>query len=1325
MSDQPRPTIGERISQRLQAREGRRVRVGPSPTFQARLSHVLTPGKGMAASGFTIVSGTPFYEMMARLARARQRRDARLQRYEARAARSPVRALRRLGDQKRSHLSWMHGPSAMADSDFVFPEPIQPEPEVQQEEPRRVSGWTGKVKTAARGRTWVTSRATLPTQTRVVTRSRTDDRAAPERSAAPQLGTQHQTTERPVDRLTRRAQVATTARQPLVRALQNSGRPVPTRLMQLAASVADRPIEEQVRVVQRAARQMGSTGRAARRIATQQAPDRQVSPLAVASGRMSPQRKQRRGLRAVMSRSPMMHALTPPPVAPQLEAERRQSAPTLSQRKADTVVRADRASRAAAQGSARARTSGGRPTPSRRQGRTRPRGSDAGADGPSGPLAEASFASAPTARLAARSILAAAAQTRPGSVLPQVTPDVVAAASVAPTEAIQPGLGRALLRMRSGDARSGSLLPRAIATSEETSANNAAAALADGREVTLRGQTRRTRSVYHAPEQHVIAPVAPSTDMDATASGTGATKAGMPRPAPASPWKSTAASPRPAQHAMARRRMGQTRPNSLLPRSVPSAHGTAASVMPSRAVIGAGQRALARRNSAEPLGRSTLPRLTRTVPTSALVGLPTNAGASPVTRSASVETGSPAHRDRQNTVSEDVTTASPAVFGSMNAAETSSVQPVSAPGAAPAQHARLRSEVGTPRAGSLLPRLRPVQSDILADGTPRFLTTPRLQRARRDGSASRRMQSAPGEAVTIAHADAAATDAGTAASPSARSPWGPSPQSSRVVGSQQASASQRAQAQAAVKQHMAPMVQAAQRAQRSPLVGYSAQQHGNGSSRRVASVDVAVPRMRTGPIAYARRAAPEQVLYIQLPAEAAAEPTAAEKASSKKTTSILDFSSKPSKPSMDVPAATSPRHHRIQRQAGPVDRPLQRVGMRADAPANPVQDSRFRTLDRPVLGMRATARPTLWTGPDGVVVQGNAAPDEGSEDAAASPRQSAWVTPSNAPAGMGATNALPAPWSRPVWSRGGHTRPSSQLRTPARGGIMQTAGGHFVSQRGLSMRGEGAARRAHTVQDFAFPEHAQGMPSEDMAEAATRRPPLPWTLEAVDTHSDNKALPGWAQRASGRPRVGGSEDFLRQLARADAVADVVRVIFERAGEAPPVLRQMSSPVLQVIEQIRSEAYQSTEPQQPTTTTVTATAAGGGPRQAMRRGGHKPRMQSVARNMTGLRTISSAPTSAGVGEDNISKLSRRLRDLIHLAEVKNRRDEARQGVRMAEDSASAREEGQASPHQPESGANSDQVDIDALAREVLSHVQNEMALHKERRIDGGDTGDFWW
>lgn len=189
-----------------------------------------------------------------------------------------------------------------------------------------------------------------------------------------------------------------------------------------------------------------------------------------------------------------------------------------------------------------------------------------------------------------------------------------------------------------------------------------------------------------------------------------------------------------------------------------------------------------------------------------------------------------------------------------------------------------------------------------------------------------------------------------------------------------------------------------------------------------------------------------------------------------------------------------------------------------------------------------------------------------------------------------------------------------------------------------------------------------------------------------------------------------------------------------------MLRQVSSPVLQVIQQIREAAHQATVSavvdgvlsagdQLQAEQRRSRTAASGTtvqPRQA--RGEQARSSARVVRGMTGLRPMATAPRSEGVGDDKVMRLAARLRELIHLAEHKNRRDEARQGVRMAEDSASARAEGQGAPSQSEGGdGKKRQIDIDALAQEVLGLVQGELEGRRQRRPDntGDDVFDVWW
>ena len=95
---------------------------------------------------------------------------------------------------------------------------------------------------------------------------------------------------------------------------------------------------------------------------------------------------------------------------------------------------------------------------------------------------------------------------------------------------------------------------------------------------------------------------------------------------------------------------------------------------------------------------------------------------------------------------------------------------------------------------------------------------------------------------------------------------------------------------------------------------------------------------------------------------------------------------------------------------------------------------------------------------------------------------------------------------------------------------------------------------------------------------------------------------------------------------------------------------------------------------------------------------------------------------GIGADRLMNMVRRLQGLVFLAD--HQRDEALRQVRLAEDSAAARAEGQAAPTQ--SGDNrANEVDVDALAQEVMQVVQREMELRSERRQDDPENKLPWW
>ena len=125
-----------------------------------------------------------------------------------------------------------------------------------------------------------------------------------------------------------------------------------------------------------------------------------------------------------------------------------------------------------------------------------------------------------------------------------------------------------------------------------------------------------------------------------------------------------------------------------------------------------------------------------------------------------------------------------------------------------------------------------------------------------------------------------------------------------------------------------------------------------------------------------------------------------------------------------------------------------------------------------------------------------------------------------------------------------------------------------------------------------------------------------------------------------------------------------------------------------------------------------------------KGSPRRRKRSTLPSFTGLKPISTAQAQPTVlQDDKLSKLTRRLEDLILVAEQQGKK-EAQQGARLAEDSSQAIEEGRGEPQGDEGGAN-EQIHLDALYRDVLHNVENAMNLRKVLRFDNDDQFDGGW
>jgi hypothetical protein len=196
-----------------------------------------------------------------------------------------------------------------------------------------------------------------------------------------------------------------------------------------------------------------------------------------------------------------------------------------------------------------------------------------------------------------------------------------------------------------------------------------------------------------------------------------------------------------------------------------------------------------------------------------------------------------------------------------------------------------------------------------------------------------------------------------------------------------------------------------------------------------------------------------------------------------------------------------------------------------------------------------------------------------------------------------------------------------------------------------------------------------------------------------------------------------SDDLVSALVSASQPADVVDVLMSRSAKMSMASADLPQPVIQVIQQIQSEAAK-VDNQLGAAAAETVSSAKSG-RTRGRRGVRST--ARVVRGFTGLQPRAPA-RGRGPGMEKINQLAKRLQELIALAE--RQPGSARSQVRMAEDSAVARAEGQAAPTSPE-GEKDGAVDVDALTREVTEAVSREIEMRRERRQEDPDGHSIWW
>ena len=231
------------------------------------------------------------------------------------------------------------------------------------------------------------------------------------------------------------------------------------------------------------------------------------------------------------------------------------------------------------------------------------------------------------------------------------------------------------------------------------------------------------------------------------------------------------------------------------------------------------------------------------------------------------------------------------------------------------------------------------------------------------------------------------------------------------------------------------------------------------------------------------------------------------------------------------------------------------------------------------------------------------------------------------------------------------------------------------------------------------------------------RIPLTWILEAVENKSSSGILPNWAQRASEQPLHKGTADMVNSLNKASSMDEVLRIIFERSSsqQVAPSFQSIPVHATQVLQHIRQEAHQVAMEQEQFQEMIA---------QAQQPNSASRTSSQVLTNFTGLKPIATAQVAAAAPqEDKLSKLTKKLQDLILVAEQQGKR-EAQGGARLAEDSAQAIEEGRGEPKGIDESV-SEELNLDQLYQDVLRSVEDAINLKRVLRFDNDDHFDGGW
>ncbi|MBK9645287.1 MAG: hypothetical protein IPO67_09105 [Deltaproteobacteria bacterium] len=517
---------------------------------------------------------------------------------------------------------------------------------------------------------------------------------------------------------------------------------------------------------------------------------------------------------------------------------------------------------------------------------------------------------------------------------------------------------------------------------------------------------------------------------------------------------------------------------------------------------------------------------------------------------------------------------------------------------------------------------------------------------------------------------------------------------------------------------------AAARADESPVKGYSALRALMGSLSNLGA-----ERAPSGPAAYARVRAPELTLSAPSPS-ATATPTAS--SAGRATVAVRAPRARAPMTAWRGVAAARGADGRFSAARGPAARGF--------ASASPARSADTQSVAAPPR-LVSTLSPSAFSFPEAAVEQAAESSSMGASPMLAS-RPTDWA---GARAEVGSSTSFRGAYASddaPIMEAPRHTTRDTVAATALRGAFSEAGRvpGERVSN--AATAATSAPRNLPSaLSSMTLPRANDEAPAESAASggavssgqpgvaraARNARPDLYRTLGGLWSGAAMPELPAWADRSVTPSRVRSVGELIDGLVGARDPEQIIKVILQDGGRVRPSMG-LPAPIVEVIQQIRGQADRVE--QGAIRAAAQASAEGGATAGAplLRGRGRARASAKVVRGFTGLnRAASTANAMQGVGDDKMMKLVKKLQSLIHLAENQRGLSDAQRQVRLAAaDAPSARATDGAGDKGAAEAAAKQNVDIEALAREVLETVNRELELRRERRPEDSEGGsDVWW